>query len=236
MVPPLRPGVSRGPFKRQALNVLKARGVPVRTILDVGVREGTHELRVAFPGLKHVLFDPVEEFNPIIEQNYRGVDIEIHNVAVSQSSGDVKLRVFSIQKDMPISHAMMVADEAQGGVYRRVPMVSLDDFMSTRSYAEPFLLKIDVDTAELSVLEGARMVLPRCTVVIVEATGPTLPERLSFLHAAGFQLFDLVEPGYYDNCFYQCDLVMVRNDVWKDRLGQTGDVADISKFTVFCPS
>jgi FkbM family methyltransferase len=223
----------RGPFKSQTLGFLKARSVPIRTILDVGVFSETRELRLAFPKLKHVLFEPLEEFNPTIEQNYRGMDIEIHNCAVSRDTGDVKLQVWSIFSQWKISHSSMVGDEARGGDYRRVPKTSLDDFMSTRTYEEPFLLKVDIDGQELAVLEGARALLPRCSVLIVEATGPTLVERLAHLNAAGFQLVDLAEPCYYDGCFWQCDLVTVRDDVWRKCLGQTGQVTDPRKYTMF---
>jgi len=127
----------------------------------------------------------------------------------------------------------VVGEDAQGGQYRRVPKISLDDFMSTRTYTEPFLLKVDVDGHELSVLQGAKSVLPRCTVVIAEAAHEALVDLVSFLKAAGFRLFDLVEPCYYDDSFWQCDLVMVREDVWRECLGQTDQVTDVGKYTVF---
>ena len=224
----------RGPFKAQALQQLIQRGVPVRTVLDVGVMRETPELRAAFPRLKHVMFEPVVEFNPAITQRYNNIDIEIHNVAVSNMSGEVTLEVSSIFDHLPISHARIVSEtEPRRGRTRRVPMVSIDDFLRTRKYELPYLLKVDVDGVEMTVLQGARDTLPHCTVVIVEATGPSLAERLGYLQHAGFQLFDIVEPCYYDDAFWQCDLVMVRDDVWSSRLGQTGDVTDIRKYTIF---
>ena len=67
---------ARGPLKSQALAVLKSRGVPVETILDIGVNTVTPELVAAFPDRHHVLFEPVEEYAEGIEHIYARVPHE----------------------------------------------------------------------------------------------------------------------------------------------------------------
>jgi FkbM family methyltransferase len=203
----------RGPLKTQTLAVLKERGIPVATVLDVGVMSGTPELVKAFPKVRHVLFEPVEEFAGQIARAYRSVDHELVQAAVAQSGGEVELRVHRKIAGMDISHSSMVETPADGEDTRTVPRISLDGFLKGRDLAEPFLLKIDIDGQELKVLKGAEQTLRRCSVVIVECAGDSLPARINTVQKAGFRLFDLSEPCYYDGAFWQCDAVFVRKDL-----------------------
>ncbi len=77
----------------------------------------------------------------------------------------------------------------------------------------PFLLKIDIDGHELRVLKGAVETLKKCSIVIIECHSSQLVQRISAVQAAGFTLFDLAEPCYYDKLFWQCDAIFIRSDL-----------------------
>ena len=98
---------TRAPLKKQTLDLLVSRGVPVGTILDVGVLNGTPELKQAFPRVRHILFEPVAEFTADIERAYRDIDHEIHTVAVSDAVGTVTLQMRTVFDGMKISHSGM---------------------------------------------------------------------------------------------------------------------------------
>jgi len=214
---------ARGPLKSQALAVLKSRGVPVETILDIGVNTVTPELVAAFPDRHHVLFEPVEEYAEGIERNYARVPHEWVKAAVSDQSGTVTLKTASKLQGQGISHAGMVASPAADSTdTRTVPMLRLDDFMSQRRLPGPYLLKIDIDGHEMKVLRGAVETLKACSVVIVECPHYSLPERLAHLMKAGFRLFDLAEPCYYDKVFWQCDAVFLREDLFAQKFQALG--------------
>jgi FkbM family methyltransferase len=213
---------ARGPLKNQALAVLKSRGVPVETILDVGVNTVTPELVAAFPDKHHVLFEPVEEYAEGIARHYARVPHELVRAAVSDTAGTVTLKTASKLQGQGISHAGMVAGPATEGDMRSVPMLRLDDFVRERRLAGPFLLKVDIDGHEMKVLRGAAETLKACSVVIVECPHHSLPERLAHLMKAGFRLFDLVEPCYYDKVFWQCDAVFVRQDLFEQKFQPLG--------------
>lgn len=204
--------MSRAPLKRQALNLLRERGVPVSTVLDVGVLNGTPELVEVWPDVKHVLFEPVAEFADSIRRNYQAIEHELVLAAVSDASGEVPLHTFSVLEGADISHSRMSNDPDAEGL-RRVPMVSLDDWLAGSPQADPFLLKIDIDGQELKVLAGASETLKRTSVVVVEASRRQFARRLMAVQKAGFTLFDLAEPCYYDGAFWQCDAVFVRDDL-----------------------
>lgn len=204
----------RSPLKDQTLDILRERGVPVNVVLDVGVLHGTPELVRAYPGVRHILFEPVTEFVEKIRIAYRNVDHVLHQVAVGEASGSVTLRTVSHLDGMVISHSAMAAGQPPDAPgHRTVPMLSIDDAVAVNGYEGPFLLKIDIDGQELKVLRGAAKTLPQCSIVIVECARGELPQRILAVQAAGFTLFDLCEPCYYDKTFWQCDAVFIRNDL-----------------------
>lgn len=216
--------MSRRPVKMDSLELLRRRGVSVRTVLDVGVLNATPELLKVWPDVKHVLFEPVEEFGDQIRSNYADIDFELVLAAVGDRSGAVSLETFSVFEGQEISHSRMTSAEGQTNT-RQVRLVSLDDWISANPQPDPFLVKIDVDGAEMKVLAGAREVLKRASVVIVEAPKSQLVERIDFVQKAGFTLFDLAEPCYYDGAFWQCDAIFVRDDIFRSLFRQLDNTA-----------
>lgn len=226
---------NRSPLKTETFNILRERGVPVGTIIDVGILNGTPELISTWPDKKHILFEPVEEFSQIIQTAYSNVDHELHHSAVSDSSGSVGLELRSVIQGMPISHSGMTeyGTGVDDRIVRQVPMIALDDFLRDKEYAEPFLLKIDIDGHELKVLRGAQKTLAKCSIVIVECPKIQLVERISAVQTAGFILFDLCEPCYYDKAFWQCDGVFLRSDLHKKYFSQLTSNVDKEKYETF---
>ena len=225
----------RGPIKNQALRVLVNRGVKIGTVLDVGVLRGTPALKAHFPEAVHLLFEPVAEFIPAIERYYADVQHEIANVAVSDSTGETMLALESVV-DVPgqkFSHSHITAQAVEGKVHRTVPTTTLDDFLRGRDLPEPFLLKIDIDGHELAAVAGATETLKKCAVVMIEAQIAELPQRISAIADQGFTLFDLAEPCYYDNALWQCDAILLREDVHRRHFAQLYPHFDASKYRIF---
>jgi FkbM family methyltransferase len=190
------------------------RGISIKTILDVGVCLGTPELIETFPHLRHELFEPVTEFEKPIRASYAGMDFRLHTVAVSEVSGTVNLGVRRVLEGMAVSHSGMVEGEPSGTEVRAVAKVSISDFVRSEHNAGPFLLKVDVDGAEMRVLRGAEAVFSTIPVVIVECDLSSLVERVQYLQQSGYRIFDICEQCYYDKSFWQCDVIMIRNETW----------------------
>jgi FkbM family methyltransferase len=223
--------VPRGPLKRQTLAVLRLRQVPVATVIDVGVLSGTPELLEVYPDRPHLLFEPVAEFAARIEHEYRNVPHRLIQAAVSDSSGEIQLRTVGMIGGAAISHSFMTesAEEAT----RTVPRVSLDDYLRTTPADPPYFLKIDIDGEELKVLAGATATLKQTSIVMIEVTVHTMIPRLQRLMDAGFQLFDLTEPAYYDDSLWQCDAVFVRADLHERHFEALSEQLDLAKYSVF---
>ncbi|AQR60876.1 hypothetical protein BZG35_03820 [Brevundimonas sp. LM2] len=194
------------------MDLLVARGVEIATILDVGVERGTPELIHAFPSLLHVLFEPVAEFVPFIEAAYANVDHRLVRMAVSDRTGEGTLQIESIMGG-EVTHSALVAIGTEGEAQRSIPITTLDDAVAAMGLQTPFLLKIDIDGQELRALAGASNVLLNCAVVIVEVPVYEFSQRLRVLEAAGFRLYDIVEPCYYDGSLWQADAIFIRNEI-----------------------
>ncbi|MGA0608308.1 FkbM family methyltransferase [Phenylobacterium sp. VNQ135] len=204
--------MNRSPSKIEALQTLLQRGVSIGTILDVGVLTGTPELMEVFPTVKHVLFEPVVEFAAQIHESYAAIPHELVSAAVSDRSGETTLAVSTVIEGWDISHSSMV-DEPPAAGERVVPMLTVDDWVRQNNPQGPYFLKIDIDGHELRVLNGAQQTLQDTAIVMIEAPANLITERIKPLQDAGFELFDLVEPAYYDGMLWQCDAIFISKAV-----------------------
>lgn len=206
---------SRRPDMAEALAKMVALGVPVGSVIDVGVQSGTAALSRIFKDTPHLLIEPVADWNPSIRRHYEalGIEHEIVNAAASDRDGDTAMRQKSVIQGEVKSHAFMIEDERAEAGDLRVPMVRLDTLVAERELAGPYLLKIDVDGAEMQVLEGARETLKACSAVAIEMSVNNMIERAVHLRAAGFIPFEIVDLCYYDGRFVQADFVFLSGAV-----------------------
>jgi hypothetical protein len=86
----------RHPIKAHSLERLKTMGMPIGSIIDVGVLSSTPDLIRAFPDKKHLLIEPIVEWNEPIARAYASIDHELVNVAASDADGEVALEIQSV--------------------------------------------------------------------------------------------------------------------------------------------
>jgi hypothetical protein len=108
---------------------------------------------------------------------------------------------------------------------KKIRRAKLDSIMRETPFQAPYLLKIEVDGHEISVLRGADKVLDNTSIVVIEAPLdrallPKFFERANHLLAKGFRLMDIVDLSYYNGILWQADLIFVKEDFVKkiDRL------------------
>ncbi|MEN0653301.1 MULTISPECIES: FkbM family methyltransferase [Hyphobacterium] len=226
----------RGPTKRQALESLIALGVPVGSVIDVGVQSGTQALIDAFPDRPHLLIEPLAEWNTAIEKTYAsaGVSYQLLNEAATTAPGAVTLLLRSVLPGPNVSHAFMVDGDPTGPQYRRVGATTLDAAMRGRDLPAPHLVKVDVDGAEMQVLDGAEETLANASLVILEASVVNLIERGVEMDRRGFQLCELVDFCYYDRRFVQADMIFISRKIIKDhQLEFYRDGFDLARWSEF---
>lgn len=229
----------RHPTKDSCLDVLRKIGAPIETILDVGVKTCTYELVRKFPDKPHILMEPIAEYVDEMRQNYERANIkhDIVNVAVSNRIGQIRLKTSTVYKDKPISHARITTDGDEDEEHRIVPTQTVDSIVAERQLKKPYLLKIDVDGAELLVLEGAEKTLKDTSVVIIETGYSNLLDRAGALANAGFEIFDIVDFSYYNDRFVQADMVFMKKETIREHgLDVYRDGFDVAKWKPYAPT
>lgn len=222
----------RRPLKMESFKKIKELNIPIQTVIDIGIRIGTPELMKSFGDLKHFLVEPISEWNDTINSTYTkaGIDYTLTNVAASNINGIMNMEVSTVRPGEPISHARLTEKDS-GANIRNVPVRTIDSLMEEYRMPKPYLLKIDVDGVELLIMEGAKETFKDVNVVVVEANVRNFIERATFLQNSGFELFDIVDPCYYDDQLRQFDLVFLNSRMVAERgLDMYKQAFDIKKW------
>jgi FkbM family methyltransferase len=135
---------------------------PGMTFVDVGANIGYYTLvaaRLVGPeGAVHT-FEPNVEVADRLERNVRLnglVNTRVYRQAMAGRTGDVHFYASAVSENSGISS---IVPGSGLGAARVVPAVSLDDFSAQLSGRGIDLLKMDIEGAELQVIEGGRRVL-----------------------------------------------------------------------------
>lgn len=197
----------------EALTLLRERGLPINAVVDVGVQHGTPFLMKTFPHLIHHLVEPIEEYLPKIEENYRGIDHRFYLAAASDKSGVMQIRSEKKSMGDMVSHSYLVSGGKREDT-REVRVVRLDELLKD-GIPDNTLLKVDVEGPDTpsAILRGAAGLASSFSCLIVEMTVDKFSDRCTTASALGFDLWDIVDLCYYDSVLWQADAVFVRRDL-----------------------
>lgn len=188
------PGRPTVPSWQQSFRVLEHHGFRPKTVFDIGVAYGTYDLYRAFPDAYYHLIDPTRESLHYMRLLERQLRCKVHHMALGQQDGNVDIE---IRPD--IQGATLLEDVSEREVlrYDRVPMRRFDSLID--EIDRPSLCKIDVQGAELMVLEGMTGRLDSIDALIVETStiaslkgGPEVHDVVHFMHGHGFAVADIV--------------------------------------------
>jgi FkbM family methyltransferase len=173
------------------------RGLRPSTVVDVGVAYGTPELYDAFPDARLVLIEPLEEYAEALALIARGRDAEVVRAAAGPEPGTTTINVHRAPALSSTLGAWRGAG-ASDAAAREVPVVRVDDVVAERSLAAPYVLKVDVEGAELRVLDGAPRVLEAAELVLLEVSlfellpgAPLLHDVVAYMRERGFVVYEL---------------------------------------------
>jgi len=200
------------------LNQIKKVGFNPKTIIDVGAAFGdwSRLCYQIFPKADYILFEPLKEYQKALRKyanSHR--NIKYLQSAVGSKNGYVYINV---HKDLVGSSILKETDSPfSDGQLRKVPLISLDK--AVKGFKGPYLIKIDVQGAELKVLLGAKETLELTEYIILEVSlfesmkdGPQLFDVVDFMKERGFVVYDIVGALYrpLDKALSQVDMVFVK--------------------------
>ncbi len=178
----------------EMLQHVLALGFSPATVIDVGVAYGTHCLYDLFPNARHLLVEPLEEFEPHLKSICRTYNAEYVLAAAGSKPGTLPI-YFS--RDLTGATTTRPEDTANCTV-RSVPVVTLDSLCAERNLVRPYLIKADTQGSELMVLDGAQAVLEDAELVILEVSlfhftsdTPECFEILHYMKRRGFVVYDV---------------------------------------------
>lgn len=174
---------------------------PEDVFYDVGANVGTYTCFTASKANKVVAFEPepqnVSRLSENIELN--NIDVKIVEIALSNINGVVDLTLSGDEVGEG-NHAISTNDD---GRTIKVETAKGDSVVARRNIPAPTVIKIDVEGAELSVLQGFRKTLcENCRLVYVEVHpdkigefGAEASDIRTFLKETGFEVTELTQRG-----------------------------------------
>jgi FkbM family methyltransferase len=194
---------------------IRSHDIRIRSVFDVGVAAGTPELYSAFPDADLFLFDPTRQAAQHMQKIAAERSAAVFNVALGEANGTIRLFV-------PDAHASATVFEEVDPVSSATETVAVARFDDLVPEVKgPALCKIDVQGAELMVLQGMTNAIPTIDFFILEvSTIPTLvdapdfAEVNAFMQARGFVVYDILSllRRPLDGALAQMDVGYVRRN------------------------
>jgi FkbM family methyltransferase len=220
IAPGVRPPIARDSVLH-TLEQARVVGFVPQTVIDVGAAYGsfTGLCQTTFPHARYLLLEPLEEYRPLLEQTKQSSTcVDYCLAAAAAHEGHVEINV---HPDLVGSSLCREVESGTGvnGVTRTVRSVTLDRLLDEKGLPGPYLLKVDVQGAELEVLAGAERTLRDAELVVLEVSffkffeaGPECAEVIAYMKVRGFVPYDIVGRQYrpLDGALSQADLAFVR--------------------------
>ena len=174
-------------------------GGPDTVVYDVGAHLGYYSLLAAALGSRVHAFEPAKETLGVLESN-AGQCVTIVPAGLWSERTTLPLMDFGEQHSA-INTLLSSKDEAvfEPNATYNVPVIALDDYVADTG-AVPTMIKIDVEGAELQVLQGARRTIRAARPLLTMEVGDTEETRtsrdaLEFAHQLGYTPYDLTDEG-----------------------------------------
>ena len=205
-----------------ALSQAARTGRAPRTVNDVGAAFGEcpQQCFRVFPDAAYPFVESLEEYRPNLDR--LKADIPRASVVWAAAAGHEGMRDINVHPDLVGSSLYMdQEDSAVNSSPRRIRTVSLNNVVASHRLEPPYLLKVDVQGAELDVLSGGEHVLRHVEWAMLEVSFFELFERASqfedvfeFMRSRGFVVYDLLEPVYrpQDGALSKVNAMFVRRE------------------------
>ncbi|MCP9768226.1 FkbM family methyltransferase [Lacihabitans sp. LS3-19] len=211
------------------LEGIKSRGISPKNILDIGAHKADWSLSTSeiFPDAAFYMIEPQEELKPFIDsflKNHKGAWFL---GGAGAENGELTLSVWD---DFAGSSFLLPEGQESGKKQRKVPIYSVDGLIAEGKMPIPDICKIDVQGFEIEVLKGAKSILGKTDIFILEASmfkfspnQPLLHEIIDYMCKNGYVIYDFAgfanRPldkalGQLDICFVLENSPLRQNHGW----------------------
>jgi FkbM family methyltransferase len=199
------------------INNLKKLGYSPSLIIDVGAYKGEWTQRVLeiFPRSKFIMIEPQTDKIGVLSR-LQGQHSSIkffHSLVGKENKDDV------LFYEMETGSSIYAEQTAVTRSKKLYNMKTLDTLLIIKEKEDVFL-KLDVQGAEIDVLEGAKACLESTSFILLEASlldynagAPLVGELVEYLSKKNFVLFDICEMRRKkDHTLFQVDLLFTKRD------------------------
>ncbi|OIO68549.1 MAG: hypothetical protein AUJ58_09025 [Zetaproteobacteria bacterium CG1_02_55_237] len=141
---------------RPELRILREHILPGMTVVDIGANIGEYSRR--FSGMvgaegRVIAFEPEQRNFELLQDLAKSkTNVEAFNSAIGSSVGQLKLY---LSDSLNVDHHTY--DDGEGRDFRMIPVLTLDEFFSSRP--PPDFIKMDIQGYEYEALKGAKEIM-----------------------------------------------------------------------------
>ena len=167
---------------------------PGATFFDIGANVGFMTLiaaRLVGPSGRVLAFEPVPANAAAIRENValNGIDwVEVHETAIARSTGNASLIISDVSAFSRLA-TVNVPTGARESI--EVPVTSIDEFLAGGGHPAPDVVKIDVEGAELEVIEGMRRTLAEHHPVLLCEVHDLYAEYVGLMSSLAYETVNL---------------------------------------------
>lgn len=200
-----------------AVQRIAGHGIPLKSVIDIGASNGKWSLETmqVFPRASYLAIEPLRER-----------EVALQSIKQKHSNFDYVLCVAGNVEGERVT--LNVSDDldgstvnATGGEPREVLVRTLDAIVAEKRLEPPYLLKFDTHGYEIPILTGAKEVLAKTNVIIMEVYNFNITDNAvrfhdmcSHMEKLGFRCYDIaglmLRP--YDKSFWQMDIFFCRSN------------------------
>jgi FkbM family methyltransferase len=183
------------------LRLARAR-LPAATLIDCGCAQGYFSAHVAasgaFPGLTFLNIDPNAAYEAQLAEIARVAGGTYAIAAIGDKEGTAKLTLGEDPDWASLRSAKDPYWDTLNGLALdtvEVPVTTLDKLVKSARLPGPYLIKLDLQGAEIDALRGAKSILRETTALAAEIDVAAFGALHALMTEREFDLFDVCEPG-----------------------------------------
>lgn len=210
------------------LDRLKRSQIKIDVIWDVGAFRGewTKQTKKHLPSARYILFEPNDQHNIFL----KNTSSEFHNMILGKEDNDVKFFSHGGTGDSmypEFDEFLKVRSEFRSARSYKIDTLIKDH----QNFPPPDFLKLDVQGAELDVLNGAtetiklvKVMLIECPIVNYNLGSPNIHEYLEFMFRNDFVPFFVTEIHRLQQIVTQIDIAFIAKNQFELKIKSLSDV------------